>query len=245
MDILTRFVRERRVDAMIAVNQETTDCTEERMKSVASLPVVLIDRPVSGANIRSVIIDNVDGAFKAVNHLLQAHACRDFLIISGPEGSFDCEQRLKGAVQALEAAGDGFSHRVMLGDFTAASGFWCMEQYVAGNDQLPSAIFALNDAMALGAMEYCMEAGIQIPEDLRVMGFDDIMASRLAGLATVNVDYAQMGAMAVDMALDQEMSLSRQLIVKAELVPRRSCGCRARNSYLNSKSKYQQDNRGL
>lgn len=121
----------------------------------------------------TVCIDNVAAASDAVNHLLGL-GHRRIGYINGPSESPLCEDRLQGYEQALQHAGLSLAPRLIKqGDFTLASGYACTTALLAEADP-PTALFCANDEMAIGAMQACHEAGLTLPADMSVVGFDDI-----------------------------------------------------------------------
>ncbi len=121
----------------------------------------------------TVCIDNVAAAREAVEHLLSLGHQR-VAFINGPKDLPLCEDRLEGYKQAMKAAKIPFkSQLVKTGDFTLASGYACMQALLAGT-QRPTALFCASDEMAIGAMQACREANLNLPRDMSIVGFDDI-----------------------------------------------------------------------
>jgi LacI family transcriptional regulator len=132
----------------------------------------------------------------AVEHLL-ALGRRDIVHIAGPGGNLEAEARLSGYAEAL--AGTGVAVRVLDGDFTQESGYRAVARMLAGGDR-PDAIFAGNDMMALGALLALREAGVRCPEDVAVVGFDDVPIAELMrpALTTLRIDIAGVGKHAME-----------------------------------------------
>lgn len=121
----------------------------------------------------TVCIDNVAASREAVEHLL-ALGHQKIGFINGPRESPLCEDRLKGYKQALRGAGVKLTQRwVVTGDFSLQSGYAGMETLLADGDR-PTALFCANDEMAIGAMQACRDAGLELPREMSVVGFDDI-----------------------------------------------------------------------
>lgn len=121
----------------------------------------------------TVCIDNVSAAKDAVRHLIDL-GHQHIAYINGPGESPLCEDRLQGFQQALRAAGLAVAPEwIKAGDFTLASGYRCTTELLAGSHR-PTALFCANDEMAIGAMQACRDAGLSLPEDMSVVGFDDI-----------------------------------------------------------------------
>ncbi|HWI64497.1 MAG TPA: LacI family DNA-binding transcriptional regulator [Symbiobacteriaceae bacterium] len=192
-------LRERQVDGIIFVG--TTD-RRELVEGLLSdgLPVVVTDRQVAELDIDSVLVDNAAGARAACRHLLEmghsriAHAAGHRLTRTGQE-------RFTGYRQALAESGiDLDESLVAWGDFTVESGYR-VAQVLLGRSPRPTAIFAANDMMAFGVLRAASEAGLSVPDDLSVIGFDDIQMAGLfrPGLTTVRQPAYEMGRMAMSM----------------------------------------------
>jgi LacI family transcriptional regulator len=191
------------------------------------VPVVSIDRPVRASNVISISMDNIAGAAATMNHLF-AHGYRDIGIIRGPRGNYDADQRWLGCQQAAEQAGVVLSEeRVWTGTFVEGSGRLAMERWLDAGRPLPKAIFACNDAMAIGALGILRERGRKVPEDVALVGFDDVDSARHLGLTTVRVPMRAMGRAAAEVAIKQILGgeIQHQHVLATQLVVRRSCGC--------------------
>ncbi len=178
--------------------------------------------------IPSVSIGNRAGARAMMTHLLE-HGYRDIEIFAGPEISYDSSERLAGCRAATVEAGLSLpEEKIHTGSFIADSGREFMQEILDSGNPLPEAIFALNDVTAFGAMACLREAGLSVPEDIAVVGFDNCEASALVGLTTIAVPLLDMGRYAAQMALDalDGESKLQHVIVPSELVIRNSCGCK-------------------
>ncbi len=191
-DLVGEYLQGGRVDGLILMNLDmpegfVRDTTRQR------LPIVLVDRPVSGAEVATVSLDNIAGACDAVSHLL-GHGYRRIAVIKGPDGTFDSEQRWIGCQRAFAQAGMAVDPELVWdGDFHKRSGYERVKMWLSAGKALPDAIFALNDAMAIGAMEALREFGLSAPQDVAIVGFDDIEAAPLLGLSTVRSPMREMG----------------------------------------------------
>jgi LacI family transcriptional regulator len=140
-------------------------------------------------------IDNHAGAAAMVAHLV-AQGARRIVHVSGPRGNVDADERRAGTEQAAAAAGIALS--VVEGDFREGSGAIVAECVAAGTLEA-DAIFAANDMMAIGALMALRRAGVDVPGQVLVAGFDDIPLARLVSpaLTTMRIDIAALGARAV------------------------------------------------
>jgi LacI family transcriptional regulator len=159
------------------------------------LPVVLIDdRDQTSGEIPSVSTTNHDGAGSAARHLLEIGRRRP-LVITGPE-RFGCtRERLAGFAAVYAGAGQPISpDRVHIGDFTFAGGTDGVLAALASGVEF-DAVFAHNDLAALGAMQGLLDSGLRIPQDVAVVGFDDIpsAAHTQPPLSTVHQPLREMG----------------------------------------------------
>lgn len=193
------------------------------------LPLVLIDPGKGFEACDTVGIANQTGASEIVRHLIGL-GHKQVATITGPARNADARQRLEGYRAALRAAGiERVAGYEVLGDFTEPSG------YAAGARLLmlesrPTAVFAANDYMAIGAMGAFSDAHVRVPEDIAMVGFDDIAMARYLNppLTTVHVDAYRLGERAIEMLLENPGSRSgrrpRHAVLATALVVRSSCG---------------------
>jgi len=161
------------------------------------LPIVLLNSGTGGAY-ASVSIDNYSAAYAMVEHLV-ASGHRSIGFITGPAGNFEAQERLRGYRAALAALLPGAREDVHEGDFSEEAGTRVGAALAAGKRR-PQALFAANDMMAIGAQLALQAAGVQVPRDIALAGFDDIPVARYVtpALTTVRVPIAGMGAQALD-----------------------------------------------
>ena len=200
-----------------------------------SLPVVLLNCHVEGKAFDSINVDSFGGASQVVRHLI-SHSHRRVAIIKGTERNFDAEERVRGyrfAMQELDGAGT--EDLEFDGNFSEASGYEAARRILT-LPQRPTAIFASNDSMAIGAMSALQEAGIQMPGEMAVAGFDDIPIAPYItpALTTVSCSISELGALAVRRLLhavgEKNGHNKQQSILATTLALRDSCGCRAQVS---------------
>ena len=164
-----------------------------------------------------------------VQHLM-AQGHRRIAIITGAARNFDAAERLRGYRAALRDAGLTVDPLLEVpGDFSEGSGFRAGQQ-LASRSERPSAIFASNDAMAIGALSALRGSGLRVPADIAVAGFDDIPMSAYVEppLSSVHVDISALGERATVRLLDalQQNNGHPALreVLPTTLVVRRSCG---------------------
>ena len=217
-----------RVDGVIAMSPHL-DAHSLVANVPASLPVVLLNCSVEGDSYDALSIENRQGAYAMVRHLAGL-GHRSIAIICGAAGNYDASERLEGYRDALRDL--GLEHRrewELPGDFTDTSGYRAISTVLALPER-PTAIFAANDAMAIGALSALREAGVRVPDDMAVTGFDDIPLARYMSppLSSVHVAIAELGMRGVERlvhAIDSKNTHTRQHHrLPTTLVIRRSCG---------------------
>ncbi len=226
-EVVEEYLQAGRVDGMILMNLGMPEAFIRRVAG-RGVPLVLIDRPVPTVPIPTVEIDNVAGAEAAMAHLLE-HGYRRIVVICGPERSFDATQRLIGCRRAAEAAGHALDEAsIWRGRFTDRSGYELMADWLDRGRPLPEAVFALNDAMAVGVMDALRERGLGVPDHMALVGFDDFEAARYLGLTTVHSPMRRMGRLACELAVAQmDRDAERgESVLPTELIVRTSCGCK-------------------
>lgn len=193
------------------------------------IPVVLLNADLDQIEYDSLNIDNVGGARAITTHLLEL-GHREIAMIQGPELNRDARDRARGFLGALRERGLSADPAVMVrGDFTEASGHRATRELLVSGRRV-TAIFAANDSMAVGALSALREAGYAVPEDIAVVGFDDIPIAQYLNppLTTVLVSIARLGARAAERMFECIRSESRQdakqEVLPTELVIRQSCG---------------------
>ncbi len=175
-----------------------------------------------------VDVDNVGGARRAVEHLLRSGHQR-IATISGPQRMIAGRDRLKGYQEALESHGVSLDDSlVMEGDFTEEGGRTAMQSLLPHN---PDAVFVASDTMALGALKALHAAGVGVPEEIALVGFDDMPYAATAAppLTTLRQPIQRIGYLALEALLDvleDDLNRVRRVVVPTELVVRASCGAK-------------------
>lgn len=215
----------RSVDGLIFVDTwlHSGDPSLEDLK----VPSVFINRLFSRGN--CICPDDHYGARLATEHLIKLGHTR-IAFINGPQGWVASENRLFGYQETLESHSISVEPLLVLeGDWNAPSGYQAAMQLFQ-LDERPTAIFAANDIMALGAIYASREAGLRVPDDVAIVGYDDQDVARLADptLTTVCMPCHEMGKRAVEsllQQLDQAAAKTAGLTyVRGELIVRESCG---------------------
>jgi LacI family transcriptional regulator len=190
-------------------------------------PIVFINSPVESEDARVITIDNDGGAYRMVKHLMQKGHER-IAIIQGAERNHDAAERLRGYRDALDDGGVRRDPKWELhGDFTEAGGYRAARAMLKLEPR-PTAIFAANDTMAIGAISALREDSLAVPEDVAVAGFDDIPIARYVSppLSSVHVPIAQLGERAMDLLLgaiaEPSDGAGRRVVLPTTLVIRKS-----------------------
>lgn len=208
-----------RVDGLILMSPNAS--VGQAVSAVTGgMPVVRLND--GAAEDAAIVVDNHGGAVAAVEHLIALGRTR-IAHVAGPSDNLEAEARLSGYLAAMAHA--GLDARVVEGDFDMASGRRAgLELARAG--QGVDAVFAANDMMALGVLLALQDAGLQCPQDVAVVGFDDVPLASLVrpALSTLRIDIAGMGRSALERLLARiagQQDAGRQ-IVRPELVIRGS-----------------------
>ena len=216
-----------RVDGMIIMSPDL-EAQRTLHALQGSFPVVLLNGGAEANAFDSITIENHEGARAMVRHLL-AHGHKRIAMIGGPQRNYDAAERLRGYQTALKESGIALdASLVVQGDFSELSGHRAVKPLLA-LERRPTAIFAANDSMAIGALSALHESGLRVPEDMAVAGFDDIPLARYMNppLSTVHVDISQLGERAAALLLSSLLQGARprqQLQLSTTLVIRSSCG---------------------
>ena len=216
-----------RIDGLIVMAPDI-DVPVALESAGGSFPLVLLDPSVEVHGHDSISIANFEGAYAMVRHLAGlGHQL--IATVTGPERNADARQRLEGYQAAMRDAGLApAAGAVVGGDFTEASGYEAVKRMLEAGP-LPSAIFAANDYMAVGVMGALNDAGVRVPEQAAVGGFDDIALARYLNppLTTVRVDAFELGQSAVRRLMIRQQHpdapIHREQL-RTALVVRRSCG---------------------
>ncbi|TAM56140.1 MAG: LacI family transcriptional regulator [Acidobacteria bacterium] len=226
MEAVLRATRGR-VDGLIVMSPDLdTEMLHANLPD--TLPVVLLNCRSDGFGFDSITIDNFGGALAIVRHLAGL-GHRRIALVKGPAGNYDASERLRGYRKAMLALPCGWSEELELeGDFSEESGAAAGRRALALRP-VPSAIFAANDSMAIGVLSVLWNAGLRVPEDISLAGFDDIPISRFTApaLSSVRVPIADLGERAVARLLHaialKNQHRRRHETLPTKVVERRSC----------------------
>ncbi len=195
------FLRQRRSDAIIVQVDAASDDDLLRWAKTGP-PLIVFGRDVAELKGRCVYLDNEQGGFLATQHLID-HGHRRVAHVAGPLWIQDSRARLRGYRRALQANGLSFDELLVVeGDFAEAGGQLAMTQLLARNTGI-SAVFVGNDQMALGALTALRQAGCRVPQDVSLVGYDDVLFARYLSpaLTTVRQPLYEMGQTAARLAV--------------------------------------------
>ena len=196
-----------------------------------NLPLVTIASRIGATQHSAITVDNFEGGRAAVRHLADI-GCRDIAHISGPWQNFEAQERRRGFEAGMAEHRQGASLRVHEGDFTEESGYAAVRAFIASGS-MPDGVFAANDMMAVGALLAFKEAGLRVPQDVAVMGFDDIPIVRFTSppLSTLRVGVYEMGRQGLEMLVsafeDNAEAKNQSVVITPELVVRESSARRS------------------
>lgn len=196
----------------------------------ANIPLVIVGRPSRPDGASFIDVDNAEAAYNAVSHLARIGHQR-IATITGPATSTVGIDRKEGYLRAVVERGRTVDEALITeADFTEAGGYYAMQRLLPAK---PDAVFAASDIMAVGAMRAIREARLAIPEDIALVGFDDIPLAALSDpqLTTVRQHVLQFGISAVELLTDlieNGLTPRRRIIMATELVIRESCGAHRR-----------------
>jgi LacI family transcriptional regulator len=202
----------------------------------AQIPVVVIagSRDQTAADV--FLADNTGGMTALAGHLTEHHRYRRLCFVAGPKDAPDAAERYSAFEQAATASPGTGIDQIIHGDFSEDSGV-AAARILLGRSSLPDAVVCANDQMAIGVLRELQRAGVRVPADVAVTGFDDVYASQVIDppLTTVSQPFRELGNRATRRLLDRiaEPGLApRAEVLPTHVVIRASCGCEPRNQRL-------------
>jgi LacI family transcriptional regulator len=211
---------------MISDVNARTRASLERIKT----PLVILDGDIEGVRHDSVVIDQRMGAVALLRHLVNDCGVRRIVFVGGLVTNIDTIERLSAYREVMtEANLDVGTNDIFHLDYQYDTAYELGEKRVREWARRRAAVFAANDEMAAGIIDAALAAGLSLPDDLAVVGFDDtrIAAMTRPRLTTVHVPMSSMGAAAIDLLyqrLEDPKRPATKLILQSELVVRESCG---------------------
>ena len=221
-------LRKSRVDGLLILGG-TQRFTNDEVKQLVrgGIPIVVVGRKCPHPNASSVIVDNFTGGFVATEHLIKL-GHRDIVHVTTHQARVDGEERLNGYKSALEKYRLKEKCWIEKGDITAESGYKVMTN-ILKKGKRPTAVFAFNDISALGVMRAIRNQELRIPENIAVVGFDDIpIAAHFdPALTTMRQPQEEMGRKGAELLMKsiekgKENTQGDNIVLEAKLIIRKS-----------------------
>lgn len=218
---------EKKVDGIIFIGNYLSEEAAENLQGL-EVPVVLICTKDPASKFASVTIDNQQAAFDAVSYLISLGHRRIAVMTGHSDVRGVWDDRVSGYRKALEAAGIPFDSTLLIRTgLRYHAGYHAMKELLE-EPKRPTALFAGTDVLAMSAAKACMEAGLRIPEEISILGFDGIEHTEYyyPPISTVRVQRYDMGAIGMRMLtkmLLQEEIPQKDFITQVEIVKRASC----------------------
>lgn len=216
----------RSVDGAIIFNEWVTNDNIEVLEKV-NIPIVFLDREKVGEKISSVIFASYKGGQMVANYLID-HGHKKIGYIHGVEDLYDDIERFRGFKDVLNENGLQLSEENCLyGHFEEGASFDAVKDFINSGKEIPDAFFAANDLSAIGCIKALKSEGFCVPEDVSVVGFDDIEISEYvnSGITTVANPIERQGVLAVDrlVGIIKNEEKGRLDKLEGEMVIRKSC----------------------
>ncbi len=214
----------RGIDGLI-VQPTGTELPSLAMLRRMSFPFVIVDRTILEPAVNSVVSDNLDGAYQAVKYLLSL-GHKDICFIAGPATTSTSVDRAAGYAKALSEGGiETREELIVQGNFSWNDAFQKVDDVLREGRRF-TAVFAANDIMALAARAAIEKHGMHVPDDISVVGYNDILYASAISLTTVALDPLEMGKNATLLLLDlitKRRTPPHSVTMKPRLIIRNSC----------------------
>ncbi|KAB2837438.1 MAG: LacI family transcriptional regulator [Melioribacteraceae bacterium] len=225
-DPLPRFVLDRSVDGIIIAGK-VPEIIIDKLSNY-HLPLVFVDYTTFKENYPVVLIDNIHGGILATNHLIE-YGHKNIAFIGGDINHPSINERLTGYRKALENAGISINKKIIStsSPYPDRQNGYNSAKKIFNSSKDVTAVFACNDAMAIGTMHYLKDSGYKIPQDVSIIGFDDVEADLMLDppLTTIRVPKVELGAEAFRLMLNILKSKNanpKKILVPVELIIRKS-----------------------
>ena len=241
----TQKIRARGIDGIIT-SAALLDSNDLKDLARSGYPVVSVLRRVYDCEeLDSVTVDNLKGGYIAMEHLIRLGHTR-IGIIKGPLNTSTGKERLEGAIMASEdydiSVNEGLIHQ---GDFFKESGYNAAKKFLnLPPKRRPTAVYACNDEMAFGAFEAVWDIGLRIPEDIALVGFNNVEATALrrVEITTINQRKQEVGKLAAKRLINRLEKIRGykkpyQVVLEPNLIVRKSCGSSLTSGYKVKKTK--------
>ncbi|MDK2982426.1 MAG: LacI family transcriptional regulator [Chloroflexota bacterium] len=230
---LCMLMMSKQVDAILIAPSGFSSCEQYAPILERQIPIVFIDNYVPNCQADAVVVNNLEASAEACNHLIDLGHKR-IAFIAGPESRISADLRTKGYLSAMQASfGQPDEELLQRGDHTVAGGYKCMTELLKLSE-VPTAVFVSNNLMTVGALGAIKDAGLSIPSDISILGFDDmywysINQPSLTAVDQPAFEIGQTAAKRVVMRLHNKkqpspetIELTAKLIVRDSTAPPRS-----------------------
>ena len=190
------------LDGVIVFGSRLPSSTLVEFQRESRLPLVVINRQIEDPNVACVLIDSEQATWRAARYLLSL-GYRRIAFLAGPGASESSTARQKGIERALAEVGQELPEQWLTPGFPDIAGGFQAMMSLLGSENPPSAVLVYNDLMALGALHAIRSRGMRVPDDISLVGFDDISMAAHANppLTTINQPKNRMGRLAVQLLL--------------------------------------------
>lgn len=219
-------INNKRFDGIVLMSQSDKDNAFIYHVLQRGIPLVVLNREIEGSSLINILSDDKEGAFKAVKHLIE-NGHRDIALIEGKEGFKSAIHRKEGFLKALiESKIPVNSEYMVKGKYSMESGYRAMKELLA-LENVPTAVFCSNDDMAIGAIKAAFESGLAVPNDISIVGFDNIGFSEYATPALTTIkrpmeEVSIIGGKKVIDLINHGKNQGEKVYIKTELVVRDS-----------------------
>ena len=225
------MMKSRNLAGILIVPSSASSISQLKELQDRGIPVVMLDRTFAGLDADAVMVENRQGAKKAVHHLVD-HGHRNILCVGYDRQFNSIAQRMEGYESIMVAA--GLKPQFLVLDEGSRLGPQLLKRIRSSRP--PTALFTLNNVTTSDVLSMLQRENIQVPHDVAIVGFDDFELAGLLAvpLTAVRQPAAELGRSATKLLLDAVRSLSTgvrlahsQIVLPTELITRRSCGCEA------------------
>ncbi len=223
---LPRFILERNIDGIIVAGKVPSSFIEKLNKY--HFPIIFVDYWPCTKKYSGVLVDNVNGGKLATEYLIKS-VNKNIAFIGGDIEHPSISDRLNGYKKAILDSGGSINERLIdiIEDYPGRTNGYNAAQRLFDNNKDIKAIFACNDAMAIGAMQYMKDNGIKIPDDCSIIGFDDVVSDDAIepALSTIRVPKMEMGTEAMKLMahlIKNNIKGNQKVLIPVELIIRKS-----------------------
>lgn len=224
--VLNKMINAERVDGLVIVGSNIQEKNFSTTLIEQKIPFVLIERNFSDPRVNCIYVDNIQGAYLATNYLIEK-GHRNIAHIAGNFYNQVTLDRIEGYKKALREAKIDYSDELVLsGNYVCEGGYEMMKNILKYHPQC-TAVFAASDSMAFGALQAIAEAGLSVPDDIAVIGFDNLEFSSLTNppLTTVHQPRYEMGMKSLELLVEllrNQKDNGVKICLNPELVIRKS-----------------------